>query len=113
MFIILFLKISIFIFFSYFYYSYNMTKELASTTVDVADGIISAPVIGHVIGGTQYVVSKITDDDELSQKGTQRMNRANRSTWVIGGAFVGLPAGPVGAIAGATIIFKHNLLAKN
>jgi hypothetical protein len=33
-----------------------MTIEFASSTVDVADGIISAPVIGHVIGGAQYVV---------------------------------------------------------
>ena len=90
-----------------------MTKELASSTVDVADGIVSAPVIGHVIGGTQYVVSKITDDDELSKQGTQRMNRANRSTWVIGGAIAGLPAGPAGAIAGATMICKQNLLSKN
>jgi hypothetical protein len=57
-----------------------MTSEITSTTVDLVDGIASAPGIGHVIGGTQYVVSKITDDDELSQKGTQRMNRANRAT---------------------------------
>jgi hypothetical protein len=57
-----------------------MTKELVSTTVDVADGIVSAPVIGHAIGGTQLVISIISDDDEGTKKGKQRINRANRST---------------------------------
>ena len=89
-----------------------MTIEFASSTVDVADGIISAPVIGHVIGGAQYVVWKISDDDEGTKKGKQRINRANRSTWVLGGAIAGLPAGPVGAITGATLAFKQDLLAK-
>ena len=88
-----------------------MTKELVSTTVDVADGIVSAPVIGHAIGGTQLVISIISDDDEGTKKGKQRINRANRSTWVLGGAIAGLPAGPVGAITGATLAFKQNLFA--
>ena len=81
-----------------------MTVEAINTTIDIADSAISAPIVGHVVGGTQYVISKITDDDDLEEKGKQRMNRANRSTWVVTGAIVGLSGGPAGAIAGATLI---------
>ena len=43
------------------------------------------------------------NDEELSDKGQQRINRANKNSWIISGALLWLAGGPLCGVAGALL----------